>query len=425
MALPHRTQIVYTPDMSFIAAHLGITPGAKVIEAGTGSGSFSHYLTRTVGRNHAQGRGIGWKGKAPEQRIQTQRNGRGRGRDDSEKETNIEADESEEEPSKKQPSDQIEAKVMQMLSQEPDKQVDSRNGRVWSFEFHAGRAVKAWNEFEDHGLFPTLSLRHRNVCKMGFGLQGVADAVFLDLPAPWEAIGHAAKALRSDVSCRICCFSPCVEQVLKTVEALRTGSSSDQEEEARWNDIETYECLNRNHMSVWAVPGGSLGNSSIEEAITRIRTVEEKKGKRREVQIERVKRERLRKLQEEGNEVTLVETPDDSEEAVLTGEKRKRDDEQASRKDKEASLDDAQVSTRTRDGKMLHRANIYARTFAEVSVVDTRLLPLSVLILCIMITDEGAHLLPDLCYIAATNCPPRDATGKRERGRIKRVDSIS
>lgn len=367
MALPHRTQIVYTPDMSFIAAHLGITPGARVIEAGTGSGSFSHYLTRTVGRNHAQGRGVGWKGKIAEQRIQSQRNGRGRDKDEIEKESISGDDDSEEELSKKQPSDQKEAQIMQLLSQEPDKQVDNREGRVWSFEFHAGRAVKAWNEFEDHGLFPTLSLRHRNVCKMGFGLQGMADAVFLDLPAPWEAIGHAAKALRSDVASRICCFSPCIEQVLKTVEAFRKGGSGD-EDEAKWSDIETYECLNRNHMSVWAIPGGPTGNSSIEEAITRIRTVEERKGKRREAQIERVKRDRLLKLQQDDiGQVTQENAPNDLEETAPMGEKRKRDNEEAPRKEKDASVDDALVTIRTRDGKALHRANIYARTFAEVS----------------------------------------------------------
>lgn len=48
LSLPHRTQIVYTPDSSYITQRLGITSGSHVIEAGTGSASFSHSLARTV-----------------------------------------------------------------------------------------------------------------------------------------------------------------------------------------------------------------------------------------------------------------------------------------------------------------------------------------------------------------------------------------
>ncbi len=48
LALPHRTQILYAPDMSFISMKLSMGPGSRVIEAGTGSGSFSHFIARTV-----------------------------------------------------------------------------------------------------------------------------------------------------------------------------------------------------------------------------------------------------------------------------------------------------------------------------------------------------------------------------------------
>lgn len=51
LSLPHRTQIVYTPDSSYITQRLGITNGSRVIEAGTGSASFSHSLARTVSTN--------------------------------------------------------------------------------------------------------------------------------------------------------------------------------------------------------------------------------------------------------------------------------------------------------------------------------------------------------------------------------------
>lgn len=67
LSLPHRTQILYLADIAFILACLNIRPGSSVIEAGerlrilfivfqppltlagTGSGSFSHSVARTIG----------------------------------------------------------------------------------------------------------------------------------------------------------------------------------------------------------------------------------------------------------------------------------------------------------------------------------------------------------------------------------------
>ena len=110
ISLPHRTQILYAPDMSFITMKLGLSPGACVFEAGTGSGSFTHFLARTVAR-----------GPSPDyERGQVAEVWRGEG-----------------------------------LARTPgasDVQASEYGGRVYSFEFHAERVDKARKEFAAHGL---------------------------------------------------------------------------------------------------------------------------------------------------------------------------------------------------------------------------------------------------------------------------------
>ncbi|KIJ17555.1 hypothetical protein PAXINDRAFT_167560 [Paxillus involutus ATCC 200175] len=162
MALPHRTQILYLADIAFITSWLDIRRGSRVIEAGTGSGSFSHSVARTIGST----------------------------------------------------------------------------GHLYSYEFHEARADKAREEFIRHGIEDIVTLTHRNVCKDGFTVENSVDSVFLDLPAPWDAVEHAKKALRKDCPTRICCFSPCIEQVLRTVSALN---------DAGFTDITMYENLLRPH----------------------------------------------------------------------------------------------------------------------------------------------------------------------------------
>lgn len=46
--LPHRTQILYSTDISMITTQLDLKPGSIVIEAGTGSASLSHAILRTI-----------------------------------------------------------------------------------------------------------------------------------------------------------------------------------------------------------------------------------------------------------------------------------------------------------------------------------------------------------------------------------------
>ncbi|KAG1200267.1 hypothetical protein G6F35_012403 [Rhizopus arrhizus] len=162
LVLPHRTQILYIADISFITTSLELKPGVSVIESGTGSGSFSHSMARTI---------------AP-------------------------------------------------------------HGKLYSFEYHQERASLAETEFKEHGFGQVIQMHHRDVCKDGFGLQNTVDAVFLDLPAPWEAVASAKEAFKQDRTGKICGFSPCIEQVAKTVLAL---------EENGFIDITMYECLVKEH----------------------------------------------------------------------------------------------------------------------------------------------------------------------------------
>ncbi len=48
LVLPHRTQILYVADISFVISFLELRPGSVMLESGTGSGSLTHSLARAV-----------------------------------------------------------------------------------------------------------------------------------------------------------------------------------------------------------------------------------------------------------------------------------------------------------------------------------------------------------------------------------------
>ncbi|EWC47505.1 hypothetical protein DRE_00473 [Drechslerella stenobrocha 248] len=212
LSLPHRTQVVYTPDSSYILHRLRVRPGSRVIEAGAGSGSFTHAASRAV-YNGVHEKPMSQSGKQPDSEDGLPGN--------SEIE-NINK------PTHGIPSDNGGLCGKNTTASQTDSQ-----GRVLSFEFHADRAAILRHELRQHGLSDIITVTNRDVCAAGFTLPDqdldiggntYATAVFLDLPAPWLAIPHLTRengSLSKTKAVRICCFSPCLEQALRTVAVLR------------------------------------------------------------------------------------------------------------------------------------------------------------------------------------------------------------
>ncbi|KAF9112200.1 tRNA (adenine-N(1)-)-methyltransferase catalytic subunit trm61 [Mortierella sp. AM989] len=227
LVLPHRTQILYIADISFVMDFLNLKPGMSMIESGTGSGSFSHSIARTI---------------AP-------------------------------------------------------------SGHLYTFEYHQERVNAATKEFEDHGLSDYVTLQCKDVCKEGFGLENKVDAVFLDLPAPWEAVTSAKKAFKQNKIGKICTFSPCIEQISKTVAALS---------EQGFVDIQMFECLIRfneiRSNPMW----------TIDEALEREQAVE----RTRKRALPRVLREELKKARR-GSDSVDIEENETSDNAMGVSNKRR------------------------------------------------------------------------------------------------------
>jgi tRNA (adenine57-N1/adenine58-N1)-methyltransferase len=229
-SLPHRTQVVYTPDYSYILHRLRARPGTSIIEAGAGSGSFTHASARAVFSGY--------------------------------------------------PEDEMSVSKRRKL------------GKVWSFEFHEQRHEKLEKEIQDHGLDDIVQITHRDVCEDGFLVGGEspnAEAIFLDLPAPWLALPHLSRSpppragtngskhfispLNPTAPVQICTFSPCIEQVQRTVSVMRNLG---------WVDIEMVELsqkrfeIRRERIGIdnGAQRGLQSMPASVEESVARLKEVE-------------------------------------------------------------------------------------------------------------------------------------------------------
>jgi tRNA (adenine57-N1/adenine58-N1)-methyltransferase len=239
-SLPHRTQVVYTPDYSYVLHRIRARPGTNIIEAGAGSGSFTHASARAVFSGYAGA-------EATNGQLSKKR----------------------------------------------------KIGKVWSFEFHEQRHEKLQQELKDHGMEGLVQVTHRDVCEDGFLVDGKspqADSIFLDLPAPWLALPHLARSrpkpkqtaggdsetaisedfispLNPQCPVHICTFSPCIEQVQRTMSAMRRLG---------WVDIEMVDLSQRRYEVRRDRIGIDNGNqhgvlstpSSVDEAISRLKEVE-------------------------------------------------------------------------------------------------------------------------------------------------------
>ena len=105
-------------------------------------------------------------------------------------------------------------------------------GRVYSYEIRGEFIETATGNLKRAGLAEYVEIKNKDITQ-GIDEKEV-DAVILDMATPWLVVPHAYSALKGSGS--IVSFSPTIDQVVKTVEALQKNG---------FVDIETVECLVR------------------------------------------------------------------------------------------------------------------------------------------------------------------------------------
>jgi len=106
------------------------------------------------------------------------------------------------------------------------------NGKVYSYEIREEFLKVAEKNLRRSGLSEFVKLKKGDITA-GIKEKNI-DAVILDLATPWLVVPHAYNSLKPCAT--IVSFSPTIDQVVKTVDALK---------ENRFIDIETVECLMR------------------------------------------------------------------------------------------------------------------------------------------------------------------------------------
>jgi tRNA (adenine57-N1/adenine58-N1)-methyltransferase len=106
------------------------------------------------------------------------------------------------------------------------------DGHVYSYEIREEFLETAEKNLKRAGLMDFVEFKNKDITE-GIDESDV-DAVILDLATPWLVVPHAYYALKSCGT--IVSFSPTIDQVVKTVEALNENS---------FVDTESIECLMR------------------------------------------------------------------------------------------------------------------------------------------------------------------------------------
>ncbi|VDK88017.1 unnamed protein product [Dibothriocephalus latus] len=131
-------------------------------------------------------------------------------------------------------------------------------GCVRTFDFHQERVNRARVEFEQHEIADIVHVEQLDVLTEGFPTVGSpynpegVHAVMIDLPEPWVVIPRLSDCFTTSGG-RVCIFSPCIEQVQKSCDALRASNFA---------DIEVLECVQRTYDFVHTV----LNKSKVEPA---------------------------------------------------------------------------------------------------------------------------------------------------------------
>jgi tRNA (adenine57-N1/adenine58-N1)-methyltransferase catalytic subunit len=105
-------------------------------------------------------------------------------------------------------------------------------GKVYTYELRPEFQKNAAKNLQRSGLIANVEIKSGDVT-LGYEERDV-DAVILDLAVPWLVVPHAYEALKS--SGVLVSFSPTIDQVVKTTEALR---------ENNFVFIDTIECMMR------------------------------------------------------------------------------------------------------------------------------------------------------------------------------------
>jgi len=106
------------------------------------------------------------------------------------------------------------------------------DGRVYSYEVRPEFMETARRNLARAGLLDYVELRNKDVT-VGID-ETELDAVVLDLATPWLVVPHAYVALKGGGT--LVSFSPTIDQVVKTVEALQENG---------FIDVQTVECIMR------------------------------------------------------------------------------------------------------------------------------------------------------------------------------------